>query len=117
MRRRLYYRKKLSLKQEIGDKTSVKFNGVWKTVTAVLNTKAGPNLVKTDCLSRAQAWIVVTMKATCLRSAANTHLEIKGVIRFKVQLRQKIAGEGFLVVHNLATDMILGTEYIDKNIE
>lgn len=87
------------------------------TVTAVIDTRAGSNLVKTDCKPRAWAGNVVTTRATCWRSATNTHLEVKGVIRYEVQPEQEVAKVGFTVVTDMATDMILGTANIEKDIE
>lgn len=56
------------------------------------------------------------MKATRLRSAANTQLNVKVVIKIDVQLRQREAEMGFQVVGSLDTDMISGTAYLDENI-
>lgn len=90
---------------------------VWKTVNAVLDTGAGPKLVKTDCLLLAWAGNVVTMNATPLRSAANTQLETKKVVWLHCLLGQRIAEMGFLIETYLGIDMILGTVCIDENIE
>lgn len=63
----------------------------------------------TDCLPRAWAKNDVTMKATRLKCAASTQLAMKEETKLEVQLEQRIAEVGFLVVNNLTTDMILGT--------
>lgn len=63
---------------------SIGIGGVWKMLTAIFETRAGPNLLKKNCLPRGLARIVVTMKATLLQSAANTQLEAKEVIRLKI---------------------------------
>lgn len=42
---------------------------------------------------------------------------MKEVIRLEARLRQGVANVGLLVVINLATDMISGTAYIDKNVK
>lgn len=57
------------------------------------------------------------MKETRLRSAANTQLEMKDFIRQDAQLRQRTAKPSFLMVTDLATDMILETAYTNENIE
>lgn len=48
--------------------------------------------------------------------AANTQRETKRAIRLEVQLGQRIDGKSFLVATELATNTILGTGYIKKNI-
>lgn len=99
------------------DKASVGINSAWKVVTAVLDTGAGWKLLKENCLL--QEWVrnVILMKATRLRSAANKQLEVNELVRMGAQLGQRVAEEGFRIVTNLATDMILGTAYIDENIK
>lgn len=57
------------------------------------------------------------MKATRLRLAANTKLEAKGAMSQDDQLGQRISKISLLIVTNLATDMILGTEFVNVNIE
>lgn len=73
--------------------------------------------MKTNFLPSAWAGNSVTMKETCLQSAASTQLKVKRVTRLVAQLVQRVAKVGFLVVINLATDTILGTAYTDKHIE
>lgn len=55
--------------RDIEMKILVGSNGVRKTVTAVLATKAVSNLVEIDCLRRECAGNAVTRKAVCLRFA------------------------------------------------
>lgn len=81
-------------------------------MTAVLDTGAGPNLVRKGYLSRAWSRNSVLIKTTCLQSAANVQQEVKVVIKLDVQLGQKVAEASFLEVTKLATNMILGTAYI-----
>lgn len=57
--------------------TAVSTEGMWKTVTVVLHMRAGQNLVKSDCLLRAQVRIAVTMKAVRLQTAENTQFFCK----------------------------------------
>lgn len=66
-----------------------------------------------------QAWTrrASTMKATSLRSATNTRLGGKRMIYLEVQLKQRIAKPSFLIVTSPAPDMILGTAYINEDIE
>lgn len=55
-------------------KALVRIERKWKVVRAVLDTGAGPNMLKETCLPRARARHAVTVKATRLRSAADTQL-------------------------------------------
>lgn len=65
--------------------------------------------METDCIPSAWAESAVTMKATRLQSAANTQLEVKRGIKLEVQLGQRLAKVGFVLVYNSASDVILGT--------
>lgn len=60
--------------------SSIGIKKVCKMLTAILDTGAVPNLLKANCLLRALARHVVTVMATSLWSAANTHPKVKGVI-------------------------------------
>lgn len=57
------------------------------------------------------------MKATRLRPAANTQLEVKEMMRLEAQAELKVAHTSFQVVTNLATDKILRTAYYKENIK
>lgn len=76
-------------------KASVCVKRVWKTLTAVLNTVAGPNLLKQICFLQAWARDAVTIKETSVRSAASTQLDARRVKRLKVQLVQRVAKTSF----------------------
>lgn len=54
------------------------------------------------------------MKATVLRSAANTQAEMSAVARLKLSLGRRIAKTSFLLTTSLAADSILETAHIDK---
>lgn len=86
-------------------------------LAGIMDTGAGPNLPKENCLPRAWARHVATMKAPRLQSVANTQLKDKVVIRLVVQLGKKIAKTRFLIVTSLVINMILGTIYINENID
>lgn len=86
-------------------------------LTAIVDTGAGPNLLKENYVPRSWARPIVSMMATCLWSAANAQLKVKVVIRLIVSLRQKIAETSFPIAINLATDMTLEAAYINKNNE
>lgn len=60
---------------------------------------------------------MVMVKTTRLLPAADTDLDVKDGIWPQVQVRQQGAEIGFRVVINLNTDAILGTAYIEENIE
>lgn len=96
---------------------SVRIERVRKTVNEILDTGAGPNLLKEICLPRDLIRHAGTIKVTRLRSAANTQLEVKAVIRMEVQMRQIIVATGFLIVTNQPMEIILRTAYFDENIK
>lgn len=97
-------------------KPSVDIERVWQMQTAILDTRAGPTRLKENCLSRVRAGQAVTIKVARVRFAANTQLHIKELIRLTVQLGQKKAKSCFLIVTDLATDVILRTVYINASI-
>lgn len=86
-------------------------------LTAILIFAVASNLFKQNRLSRAQKGHAVRMKATRLRSAADTRLLVKKAVRLKIQLGQRLADTSFLLVTNLTTNIILDTAYIYGNIE
>lgn len=86
-------------------------------LAATLDTEAGLNLLKKNCLSRVFTKHAVSMKVTRLRSAANTKQKENRVTRQRVQLDQRTAKTVFLIVTDLATDMILRIAYINENID
>lgn len=90
---------------------------VSRTLTAILDTGASTDSLKKNCPPRTWAKHFVTMKATCLRSTADTQPAGNGVLRFEVQLGQRIAKASFLIVTNLAADMILETAYSNEIIK
>lgn len=96
---------------------SVGVKELCKTVSAVLNTGAEHSLIKEDCVPQVWKKNVVKLMTTRLQSAADTHLDLKGVTWLQVQLGQRVARVSFLVVVKLATDAILGTPYINDNID
>lgn len=89
----------------------------WKAATAVLHIGAGLILLKEICQQRAWVKRTSTMKQTCLRSEANKQLKLKIVISLEAQLGQRVADKSFFIVTSLDTETILGTAYINKNIE
>lgn len=79
-------RKALLRARNYKKKVSIGNKEVPKMLTAILNTGAGPNLLKENCLLRAWAGHAFTVKAKRLRAAANTQRKVKGVVRLAVQL-------------------------------
>lgn len=51
------------------------------------------------------------------RSEADTPLQVTGHIQLVIQLGQKVTRTGYLILENLAVDMLLSTEFIDKNMK
>lgn len=82
-----------------------------------LGHRSCPEPGKAVCMSRTKAGYAVTMKATHLQSARNTQLKVEELARLEVQLGQRVAKVGFQTVTNSTTDMILGTAYVDRDME
>lgn len=57
------------------------------------------------------------MKPQGLRSAAGTPIRVAGSVKLLTQIGQRVADTGLLVVENLAVDVLLGTVFIDANVE
>lgn len=72
--------------------------------------------MKANFLPRAWVRRAISRKTTRFRSETNRQLKVKGVIRLKVQLGQRIVETSFLIAANLDTEMILGAANINENI-
>ena len=83
----------------------------------VVDTGAGPNLVREAWLSPASLRLVQTGKLPTMLSASNEALSVTGVLRLRVQIGQLSALVWFAVVERFTVDILLGTSYIDRHIE
>jgi len=83
--------------------------------TAVLDTGAGPNLIRRGALP---ADVVLdSSETTVLRNASNKPMIVCGEVELQVRLGQHTAKTKFYVVEKLATDVLLGCDYCDKFVE
>lgn len=57
------------------------------------------------------------MKQQRIRSVAGTPLRVVGSVMLVTQMEQEISDTGFLVVENLAINILLGTKFIGENVE
>lgn len=97
------------------------FNGAKRKIGAVLDTRAGLNLLVEDCLPRAWAKNAVPKKMAHLRFATDTQLEVRKVKQLEVQFVQRV-GEVSLFFWRggggaqFVSDTIFRTAYVDDNI-
>ena len=86
--------------------------------TTVLDTGAGPNLVKSSLLTTET---LKTMKhdqqIVNLAGAGGHRLKPLGIVTLTVKVGSNITRQPFVVVDALGADAILGTTYIDEHIE
>lgn len=83
---------------------------------AVMDTGAGPNLVNFDFLHDDLKAKIEPNDAGNLRSANNSKLNVRGLITFFVQIGELTVPVQFGVIDDLVTDVLLGTDYIDRHI-
>ena len=87
------------------------------TVT-VFDTGAGPNLIRADCVEREVLNRLRSAHEFANISSASRHrLEILGIATLSVSVGEHSVRQPFLVSKNLNADAILGTTYIDANVE
>jgi len=85
---------------------------------AVLDTGAGPNLIRANVLPpdwRSQG-LLVPATPRHVRDANGRLMATIGTIRTPCRIANYTAMTDFLVVERLAVPLILGCDYIDKNI-
>ena len=85
---------------------------------SVLDTGAGPNLIRLKCCPEQALKALDTQREIVnLRSASNHSLETIGVVHLTVTVGSHSARTPFVVVRNLGADVLLGCTYIDQNVE
>ena len=85
-------------------------------VMAVLDTGAGPNLVRADLLpDHTLSTLYRKKRIVNLASASNHRLKTLGIAMLTVNIEGYICREPFVVVQALAADVILGATYIDRH--
>ena len=90
----------------------------WNTVTTVLDSGAGPNLVRLDMLTEEQR-SSIDSKTECvsLASASNHRLDTLGIVKLLVKIGSYVARQPFIVARQLGADVILGCTFIDHHVE
>ena len=85
---------------------------------AVLDTGAGPNLIREGCCSRdALESLDDSREIVNLSSATNHRLDVLGITTLTVTLGDYTARVPFVVVRNLGADILLGCTFIDRHVE
>lgn len=93
------------------------FNCPWKVDDAILDTGAGPNLIRMDAMDESWRTSINQMAPHGLRSAASTPLLVSGNVQLVTQIGQRVADTRFLVVDNLVVNVLLGTAFIGDNAD
>lgn len=92
-------------------------NSPWKLNQAILDTGAGLKHIRLNALDPSWRTIINRLKPQGLRSAAGTLLRVVGYIRFVTRMGQRITETGFMIVENLAVNVLMGTRFIGDNFE
>ena len=88
------------------------------TVDAVVDTGAGPNLVRESLLpSNWRCYASRETKVPPIRDANDRNLKIEGVVRLYVDVGGLKARLRFLVCKDLAVKVILGCDFIHKHVQ
>ena len=88
------------------------------SLTTVLDTGAGPNLVSTLVLpEKWKRYLQVESNLPPIRDASNNRIRTVGTISLHVRIGELRCRVRFIVVTNLAVDCILGTSFIDQYVE
>ena len=87
-------------------------------ILTVLDTGAGPNLVRSDCVSQEVLRGLKSANEFANISSASRHkIHVLGIASLVVKIADHAVRQSFLVVRNLNADAILGTTYIDGQVE
>lgn len=89
-----------------------------RPVLTVLDTGAGPNLIRADLLPPAALEACdKDREVVNLSSASNHRLETLGVLHLTVKIGNFTARQPFVVVRQLGADALLGCTFIDKHVQ
>lgn len=92
-------------------------NWPWKLAYAIPNTRAGPNIIRQDAMDPSWGAAINVVKPQGLRPAQSTPLRVIRSIRLATQSGQRVKSTSFLVVENLAVDIILDAAFIDAIVK
>ena len=89
-----------------------------RAILTVLDTGAGPNLIRSDCVPKQ---ILNNLKSAHefinISSASRHRIQVMGIASLTVKIADHICTQPFLVVKNLNADALLGTTFIDSQVE
>ena len=91
--------------------------GLMSRVLSVLDTGAGPNLVRKSELPPGMETLVSFGPTQDIGDANNRPLRTLGTIRMPVRLGKFVAAAEFIVCERLAVPLILGADYCDRFVE
>jgi len=92
--------------------------GNWLQLLAVVDTGAGPNLIRADLLSAELLHqIDKDQNIVNLASASGHSLDVLGIISIPVRIGNHVSSTKFVVSRALNADVLLGCHYIDKEVE
>lgn len=91
--------------------------GLMRRMTAVLDTGAGPNLIRKSELPPGTEDRIAMGPSLDIRDANNRPLRTIGLIKLPVRLGRFLALMEFIVCERLAVPLILGASYFDKFVE
>lgn len=105
----------LNYKVEAAVETS---HGAWLQALAVVDTGAGPNLIRADLLTPEKlSKISKDQNIVNLASASGHSLDVLGLINLPVRIGKQVTTTTFVVSRALNADILLGCHYIDKAVE
>ena len=84
----------------------------------VFDTGAGPNLIRSDCIPPKALRELKSAKEFANISSASKHrIQVLGITTLSVRVADHVCRQQFLVVRNLNADAILGTTFIDTQVD
>ena len=90
----------------------------WRPLLCVLDTGAGPNLIRADLLPDDTLKKLDTSRAVVNLSSASGHgLDVLGITRLSVRVGSQVTSHDFVVSRQLSTDVLLGCHFIDSAVE
>ena len=90
----------------------------WRPLLSVLDTGAGPNLIRADLLPEPVLHKLDTSREVVNLSSASGHgLDVLGITRLSVKVGSQVTTHDFVVSRQLSTDVLLGCHFIDNAVE
>ena len=90
----------------------------YRKVLSVLDTGAGPNVIRADAVPDGLVDSIDTSKNVVnLSSASRDPLDVLGILYLHVKIAGYSCKQPFVVVRELSSDALLGTTFIDEHVE